>query len=85
MPQTAWQGYQHSSVAQPVSKIAAAVLTLLQAIWNGEASIPAMTRPGHDPRPPQTATAPQRLACLGHSPMALLPYCPIAQAQREYK
>ena len=44
VPQAAWQGYQLSSVAQPVSEIAAAVLTLLQAIWNGEASIPAMTR-----------------------------------------
>jgi len=31
-------------VPLPVSEIAAAVLTLLQAIWNGEASIPAMTR-----------------------------------------
>ncbi|MCG8708752.1 LacI family DNA-binding transcriptional regulator [Brenneria sp. 4F2] len=43
VPQAAWQGYQLTTVAQPVAEIAAQVMRLLQLIWHGEEEIPAMT------------------------------------------
>ncbi|MEC5342770.1 substrate-binding domain-containing protein [Brenneria populi] len=44
VPQAAWQGYQLTSVAQPVTQIAEQVMRLLHIIWRGEEEIPMLTR-----------------------------------------
>ncbi|WP_432468318.1 LacI family DNA-binding transcriptional regulator [Agarivorans sp. Z349TD_8] len=44
VPQAAWQGYQLSTVAQPVEQMVAQVLLLLQRMWDGDQRICSMNR-----------------------------------------
>lgn len=44
VPQAAWQGYQLTSVAQPVGDIAQQVLRLLQRMWQGDDHSPRRVR-----------------------------------------
>ncbi|WP_412524055.1 substrate-binding domain-containing protein [Brenneria populi] len=44
VPQAAWQGYQLTSIAQPVTQIAEQVMRLPHIIWRGEEEIPMLTR-----------------------------------------
>ncbi|MGL5430115.1 MAG: LacI family DNA-binding transcriptional regulator [Vibrio sp.] len=44
VPQAAWQGYQLTTVAQPVQEIVSVAIERLQQIWNQESDIPPMTR-----------------------------------------
>lgn len=44
VPQGAWEGYQLTSVAQPVKQIADTVMELLQAMWDEEENIAVMTK-----------------------------------------
>ncbi len=44
VPQAAWQGYQITTIAQPVQCIVATAIARLQQIWDGASPPPAMTR-----------------------------------------
>ena len=44
VPQASWQGYQLSSIAQPVPEIAQQVMQLLEKMWLKDGDIPIMTR-----------------------------------------